>query len=203
KKIIEALKGKNNAELIELMKLAVGGRQNRRDRSPRTFEHGYDVTVEAVGNFGIFRDLHRHRMMTLERQALNPHLGFTVPDDIVAIGGKDTALRIHADICVLYDDIERTLGTHRAEYAALFGHHIRWMMGMNLREAQHLLELRTVPQGHPDYRRVAQKIHKEILKRASWIGETDLLKFVDHNNYQWSRADAEARQSRKIIEMGS
>ena len=73
--------------------------------------------------------------------------------------------------------------------------------GNESREAQHLLELRTVPQGS-GFTPSRAKIHKEILKRASWIGETDLLKFVDHNNYQWSRADA-ARQSRKIIEMGS
>jgi thymidylate synthase ThyX len=84
----------------------------------------------------------------------------------------------------------------------LFGHKIRFMMGMNMREAQHLLELRTVPQGHPNYRRVCQTLHKQLVERAPWIGQTDFFKFVDHNQYDWARADAEARQSQKLMEKG-
>jgi len=65
-----------------------------------------------------------------------------------------------------------------------------------------LLELRTIPQGHPDYRRVCQKIHDEILKRAPWLAETGLLKFVDHNSYSWARAGSEAFQSQEALKRG-
>ena len=63
---------------------------------------------------------------------------------------------------------------------------------MNDREAMHMLELRSTPQGHPEYRRAAQMMHQEILRRSKWRGE--MMNFVDYGDYYWSRADSEARQ---------
>lgn len=200
KKIVEALGQKSDDEIERILDEAIGDRQNRRDRSPRGFEHGYPITVDIVGNFGIFRDLHRHRMCTLQRQVLNPHIAMSVPDDIEAIGCADKVRAIAKEVADLYDEIEREIGTDAAEYVVLFGHHVRFMFGMNLREAQHMLELRTVPQGHVDYRRVCQKISKEITTRAPWIEKIGALKYVDFEMYPWARADAEARQSQKALE---
>ena len=76
------------------------------------------------------------------------------------------------------------------------------MMGFSLREAQHFLELRTVPQGHPDYRRICQKMTTSIFERAPWVRNINLLKFVDYQDYPWARAAAEARQSQKLLEKG-
>lgn len=190
------------AQRAELMRRAVGERSGRRDRSTRGFEHGYDITAEIVTDFGAFRDLHRHRMCTLQWQRPNPHLGFDIPADIEAIGMADECRAAAELVRGLYEDISRQINSFTAEYVVLFGHNLRYMMGMNLREAQHLLELRSVQQGHPNYRRVAQKIHREIERRAPWIARTDMFKFVDHNEYTWSRADAEARQSQKMMERG-
>jgi len=185
-----------------LLVRAVGERTGRRDRCARGFEHGYDVTAEVVADFGVFRDLHRHRMLTLLWQRPNPHLGFVVPEDIETIGQAGACRSLEAEVRSLYSDIERELSPELAEYVVLFGHKVRFIMGMNLREAQHLLELRTVVQGHPNYRRVCQMIHDEIRLRAPWIEEAGLLKFVDHNQYHWARAEAEARQSQKVMERG-
>ncbi|MFH1315190.1 MAG: FAD-dependent thymidylate synthase [Candidatus Uhrbacteria bacterium] len=201
-RIVEILDQVSDTKVEQIISIAAGDRQNRRDRSPRGFEHGYPITVDIVGNFGIFRDLHRHRMCTLQRQPLNPHVAMTVPEDIETIGYGDQVRLISEKVAKLYDQIEKQIGTDAAEYVALFGHHVRFMFGMNLREAQHLLELRTVPQGHPDYRRVCQKIDQEIKKRAPWIGRIGALDFVDYNQYHWARADAEARQSQKVLEKG-
>lgn len=185
-----------------LIGYVAGDRKGRRDRSARGFEHGYPITVDVTGNFGIYRDLQRHRMMTLDRQALAPYLGFTVPADVEAVGLGTIVRNLAAEIEALYTDIDRHIGTDAAEYCVLFGHNLRFKMGMNLREAQHLLELRTIPQGHPDYRRICQKIHDEIKTRAPWAEEAGLLKFVDHNDYPWARAESEARQSQKALERG-
>jgi len=201
-RIVEVLDRVSDGKVEQIINIAVGDRQNRRDRSPRGFEHGYPITVDIVGNFGIFRDLHRHRMCTLQRQPLNPHIAMTVPEDIKVIGCADKVRKVAADVAGLYDKIEAKIGTDAAEYVVLFGHHVRFMFGMNLREAQHLLEIRTVPQGHPDYRRVCQKIDQEIKKRAPWIDKIGALDFVDHEQYHWARADAEARQSQKVLEKG-
>ena len=201
-RIVEVLDQVSDQKVEQIINIAVGDRQNRRDRSPRGFEHGYPITVDIVGNFGIFRDLHRHRMCTLQRQPLNPHIEMTVPEDIEMIGCADKVRAVASQVAELYDQIEKQIGTDAAEYVVLFGHHVRFMFGMNLREAQHLLELRTVPQGHPDYRRVCQVIDKQIKERAPWIAKTSALAHVDHEQYHWARADAEARQSQKVLEKG-
>ncbi|MBT4857131.1 hypothetical protein HON52_02990 [Candidatus Uhrbacteria bacterium] len=186
----------------KLLHNAVGSREIRRDRAVRGFEHGYPIFTEMVCDFGVFRDLHRHRMCTLQWQRPNPHLGFVIPEDVDIIGMKDACIALEREVSDLYDQIEQTLGPKVAEYVVLFGHNIRFSIGMNLREAQHLLELRTVAQGHPNYRRVCQKIDIALREKAPWLNQTDMLKFVNHNQYHWARADAEARQSQKAIERG-
>lgn len=185
-----------------LLQELLGERATRRDRAPRGFEIGYPCTFEIAGNFGIFRDLHRHRMLNQQRQLLNPHLGFTLPEDIEAISMGDEVRALTSAIAELYDAIDAEAGPEAAQYCVLFGHHIRFTMGFNLREAQHFLELRTVPQGHPDYRRVCQTMEKMLAARAPWLREIGVLRHVDHNDYPWSRADAEARQSQKRIAKG-
>ena len=189
-------------KLVALLKEILGERVNRRDRAGRAFEHGYPCTFEVVGNYGIFRDLHRHRILTQQRQLLNPHLGYTVPDDVEAIGMGDEVRALEAEVRALYDKLDADVGPEAAQYCVTFGHHIRFVMGYNLREAQHLNELRTIPQGHPDYRRVCQKMHLELARRAPWIDQVGLLAFVDHKDYPWSRAAAEAKQSAKRLQMG-
>ncbi len=201
-RIIEVLDALPDERVDEILSIASGDRKGRRDRSPRGYEHGYPITVDITGNFGIFRDLHRHRMCTLQRQPLNPHVAMTVPEDIEQIGFGDRVRSMAAEVAEFYDELETEIGTDAAEYVVLFGHHVRFMFGMNLREAQHLIELRTVPQGHPDYRRVCQTVDKMIKARAPWIERTGILGYVDHEQYHWARADAEARQSQKALERG-
>lgn len=200
--MVETLAREPKERLVALLKELVGTRASRRDRGGRGFELGYPLTFEVTGNFGIFRDLHRHRMLTQQRQLLNPHLGFTLPQDIEDIGMGDEVRALVAEIGTLYDNLVEAVGPETAQYCVTFGHHIRFSMGFNLRQAQHFLELRTVPQGHPDYRRVCQAMQKIVLDRAPWIGESGILGYVDHNDYPWSRADAEARQSQKRIAKG-
>lgn len=189
-------------QINTLLQHAVGDRKGRRDRSPRGFEHGYDVNAEIVTNFGVFRDLHRHRMCTLQWQRPNPHLGFIIPEDVVEVGMDDACRTLEAEVRAFFDELSQEFGAPMAEYVVLFGHKIRFWFGMNFREAQHLLEIRTVPQGHPNYRRVCQKITKGLYAKAPWLKESGLLKFVDFEDYLWARADAEARQSQKAIERG-
>jgi thymidylate synthase ThyX len=200
--IVRRLLQEPKDKLVALLKEVMGERKTRRDRAGRAFEHGYPCTFEVTGNYGIFRDLHRHRILTQQRQLLNPHLGFTMPKDIedVGLGGEVRALveRVGA----LYGKLDAAVGAEAAQYCVTFGHHIRFMMGFNLREAQHLCEIRSIPQGHPDYRRVAQKMHREIARRAPWIDEIGLLGHVDHADYPWARAASEARQSAKRLEKG-
>ncbi|MEK7085006.1 MAG: FAD-dependent thymidylate synthase, partial [Patescibacteria group bacterium] len=99
-----------------------------------------------------------------------------------------------------YEKIRRHLGADVAQYVVLFGFKARWIMGMNDREALHMWELRTTKQGHPDYRRVCQKMHA-LLKQISPL-RAEMMSNVDHNDYFWSRAESEARQRRKETALG-
>ncbi len=200
--MVEVLSREPKDRLVALLAELIGTRATRRDRVPRGFEMGYPLTFEVTGNFGIFRDLHRHRMLTQQRQLLNPHLGFTLPKDIEDIGMAGDVRALIAEIGDLYDQLVASVGPEVAQYCVTFGHHIRFTMGFNLREAQHFLELRTIPQGHPDYRRVCQTMERIINDRAPWITACGILGHVDHNDYPWSRADAEAKQSQKRIAKG-
>ena len=138
-------------------------------------------------------------MLTLSRQRLTPFLGFTVPADVETVGFGDKVRACEKEVRDLYQDLEKMIGVSAAEYAVLFGHHVRFMMGMNLRESEHLLEIRTVVQGHPDYRRICMKIHDALRERAPHLEAAGLWKFVNHDEVQWARAASEARQSQKVL----
>jgi thymidylate synthase ThyX len=170
-------------------------RGNRRNKPGRALEFGYPIIFDLVGNFGIYRDLQRHRMLTQERQLLNPHLGYSIPEELREAGFSDqveACVEKSKEICQLLHSV---CGPEVAQYAVLFIFNIRWYMGMNYREAFHLMELRTIPQGHPSYRHLVQEMHRKLLKKDPSIAS--LMEFVDYNDYFWSRAESESAQRRK------
>lgn len=177
-----------------------GQRENRRERPGRALEVGYPLTYEFQADFGIYRDLHRHRMLTQERQLLSTRLDFVeIPQAFHDIGEVATVERCIHLSRELYEAIRGELGPEFAQYAVLFGFNLRWTMGMNLREAMHLIELRTGPQGHPSYRQVAQEMHRQITSRYPEFAAE--MKFVDYNDYTSARGDSEARQRQKEAQL--
>lgn len=179
-------------EKKKIFETYAGDRKSRRDRPDRALEAGYPFTFDLIGDFGIYRDLQRHRMLTQQRQLLNPYLGFANNDDIKTAGFQQKVDAVRQKAEELYEKIKNECGKKAAQYAVLFGHKMRWTAGMNLREAEHLLELRTVPQGHPSYRKMCQEMACQILEHYPWVKE--VLKFVDYGDYRWARADSEAKQ---------
>ncbi len=178
----------------------VGNRKTRRDRPERALEFGYPINFELVGNFGIYRDLHRHRILTQMRQGLTTRLGFFVPDEIKEARFGDIVLRVADKSADLYEKLKTEGLREEAQYVVLFGHNIRWYMGMNFREAMHMWELRTIPQGHPSYRRMCQEMHRLTSEKYPELANT--MKFVDYNDYFWSRAESEARQRARERQLG-
>lgn len=173
----------------------VGSRKTRRDRPDRALEAGYPLTFDIIGDFGIYRDLQRHRMLTQQRQLLNPYLGFENNDDLKTAGFQDTVDAIREKMEDLYEEVKSACGRQVAQYTVLMGHRMRWTMGMNHRAAEHMVELRTTPQGHPTYRKVCQEMTRQILKQYPWAKE--MYSFTDFDQYRWARADSEAKQRQK------
>ena len=173
-------------------------RQNRRHRPPRAFEMT-EYTFDFLTNFGMFRDFHRHRILTLERQLLTTNHGFCIPDEILSLAIKkdfeDCMYKSKKVFELLYQKMPE-----QAQYVVNFAYNYPFFMKLNLREATHLIELRTVPQGHPDYRKVAQNMFKSIKKAHPNLSK--IIKFVDLNEYKLERLEAEKRieEKRKKLE---
>ena len=168
-------------------------RQNRRQRPPRAFEMT-EYTFDFLTNFGMFRDFHRHRVLTLERQLLTTNHGYVVPDEIKQLGIKKDY-----DDCMYNSkqvfDLLKTKMPEQAQYVVNFAYNYPYFMKLNLREAVHLIELRTVPQGHQDYRKAAQEMFKAINKVHPNL--SSIIKFADMKSYKLERLEAEKRIEEK------
>jgi thymidylate synthase ThyX len=151
------------------------GRSNRRQRAPRALEHAL-YEFEITANFAAYRDLHRHRMLTQERQLLGTALGYDVPPALAELG-MESPFREAAEIAAAtHSRIARDLGPAAAQYVVPLAFRVRWYFRLNLRELYHLCELRTTPQGHPDYRWVAQEmfrqasqVHPRLTRHAAFV----------------------------------
>lgn len=175
-----------------------GDRKARRDRPERALEHGYPYTFELVTEWAVYKDLMRHRMGTLQYQALQPNLGFEMPPEIEASGLTLPAKTLVARAESLFAWLSERYPELR-EYAVLHGHKMRWLLGMNDRSLMHMLELRTAPQGHPHYRRTCQLLHKAAA--AVFPDRAKQMRFVNHDPIYWSRSDSEARQRVKEAQL--
>jgi thymidylate synthase ThyX len=148
-------------EREELLAALVGERRNRRHRPGRGFE-ALRYRFEIVSDYGAFRDLQRHRMLTCQWQRLGPDLGAGVPDEVREAGAGEEferALEISAA------EHERLLAAglrEQAPYALCLAYRLRYVLDLNAREAMHLIELRSGREGHPAYRAVAQAMHERI-----------------------------------------
>lgn len=168
-------------------------RANRRQRPGRAFEM-VEYTFEMFTNFGMFRDLHRHRILTMERQLLSTRHGYDIPAEIIKLGiskdFKDCMYKCNE----VYEMISRKYPTE-AQYVVNLAYKYPYFVKLNLREACHMIELRTIPQGHPDYRKVCQKMYKQIKHVHPMLSRG--IKFVDLRKYELERFFAEKNVEKK------
>ena len=172
----------------------VGKRLNRRHRPGRAFERT-SYRFDVLGDYGAFRDLQRHRLLTLEWQRLTPRHGSVMPEAIADAGAGDDWRRVLAESAELHDAIEAAGLPEVAAYAVSMAYRVRFYMDMNAREAMHVIELRTTPQGHPSYRRICQAMHRLIAERHPAIAAA--MTFADHSAVDLERLEAERAAERR------
>jgi len=175
----------------------IGQRLNRRQKPGRAFEAA-DYTFCVTGNFGMYRDLHRHRVLTQERQLLTTKHGFDMPQELVDAGFDSRVRDAVSAADSIYSKMLPTM-PHEAQYVVPLGCRMRWYIKMNLREAYHLSELRSMRQGHSDYRKVAQDIHTLISKVHPHLASG--MAFVDYGNYGLERLESEKKIDRKLADL--
>ena len=186
-------------QLGAILDTACNARDNRRQKSPRALEHA-SFTFEIVADFGIYRDLQRHRTLTQERQLLTCNYGYFIPPEI-----KDTPME--AEYCSAMEAAKHAYATiaqelpEEAQYVVPMAYNIHWYFHINLRALQWVTELRSSPAGHPMYRYVAQ----EMAKQVSQVFPTfeRFFKFVDYEGYELGRLGQEIRIVEKMQRRGS
>lgn len=176
----------------ELFEAAVGARRNRRHHPGREWETA-EYEFEVVSDYGAFRDLQRHRLLTIEWQPLGRTLGYSIPAEAEAAGVGDRWRNAVERAEAVHDDVAAQHSAAQASYMITMGHRMRYIMRMNAREAMHLIELRSSPQGHASYRRVAQQMHALIRDVAGHQLVADAMSFVNQDDVYLGRLEAEQR----------
>ncbi|HET8593309.1 MAG TPA: FAD-dependent thymidylate synthase [Solirubrobacterales bacterium] len=148
-------------ERAEMIADLAGERPNRRHRPGRGWE-AVRYRFEIVSDYGGFRDLQRHRMLTCQWQRLSPGLGAGVPGEVREAGVGDEYERALEISRIEHDRLAAAGMPEAAPYALCLGYRIRYLLDLNAREAMHLIELRSGREGHPTYRAVAQAMHERI-----------------------------------------
>ncbi len=191
--ILDQVKKFSKEKKIKIIDEFVKLRTNRRHRPSRAFENVY-YTFDLCNNFGMFRDFHRHRVLTLERQLLTTDHGYDIPNEIKILGIEKDFKNCMNKTKETFEKIRKKY-PEQGQYIVNFAYNYPYFMKFNLREACHLIELRTVPQGHADYRRVAQHMFKQINKIHPNLSR--IMKFVDLKEYDLERFESEKRTEEK------
>jgi len=180
-------------EMVRLLETACAARENRRHKSPRALEHA-NFTFEILADFGVYRDLHRHRILTQERQLLTCNYGYYLPPEISGTEMESDYREAMEMAKKTYDTIAAEL-PEEAQYTVPMAYNIHWYFHINLRGLQWLCELRSQAAGHPAYRHIAQEMANQVSQAIPQFER--FFKFVDYEGYELGRLSAEIRQEEK------
>ncbi len=183
-------------DLSRILQSACFSRKNRRHKSPRALENAF-FTFEIIADFGIYRDLQRHRMLTQERQLLNCDYGYDLPNELIESGLGKEYINAMESAKQTYEII-KTQFPEEAQYVVPMAYNLRWYMKINLRSLQWLTELRSSPAGHSNYRYVAQQMAKKVCEISPQL--TRFFKFVDFDDYDIEKINKNNKDdSQKVL----
>ena len=181
-----------------ILRAYVGARANRRHKPGRAFERT-SYRFDVLADYGAFRDLQRHRLLTLDWQPLSARHGCTEPAAIEEAGALADWRAVMDESAALYEQLIANGLRDAAPYAVVMAYRVRFYMDMNAREAMHVIELRTSPQGHPSYRRVCQLMHRAIAEKAGHRAIAGAMGFVDHSSVELERLQSERNLEKKRL----
>jgi thymidylate synthase ThyX len=176
----------------KLFEAYLAQRSARWQKVGRAFENAY-LRFEIVMDIGSYRDLHRHRMMTQERQTFSTFHGYSVPSELQQAGLAaefEEALGAADRLFRKMEPMDRDL----AQYAVPLAYRMRFYQWQNFRQLFWEGELRTVSQGHPDYRVIEQEKYRLVKEKFPTLAAFML---VDMNEYAIARRGSEAQIAAK------
>jgi thymidylate synthase ThyX len=196
--IAKAMRPEDRAEVLRSYN---GARTNRRHRPGRAFERT-SYRFDILTDYGAFRDLQRHRMLTIDWQPLSSRHGYIQPEAVIEAGGDADWREVMERSGELFEAMRAAGLNDAAQYAVSMAYRVRFVMDMNAREAMHVIELRTAPQGHPAYRRVCQHMHRLIETVAGHRAIAASMQFADHSEVELERLQEERRLEQKRMQRG-
>ena len=194
--LLAIARGLSPDDRAAILRAYAGTRANRRHKPGRAFERT-SYRFDVLADYGAFRDLQRHRLLTLDWQPLSARHGYTEPAAIEDAGALADWREVMAQSAALYEQLATAGLRDAAPYAVVMAYRVRFYMDMNAREAMHVIELRTSPQGHPSYRRVCQLMHRAIADRAGHHAIAESMQFVDHSSVELERLQSERALEKK------
>jgi len=192
RELLAAARGMSAEERTAVLEAYIGRRMNRRHKPGRAFERT-SYRFDVLTDYGAFRDLQRHRLLTIEWQSLTTDHGYSEPDAIVDAGGRADWREVMERSAELTGRLCDAGLPIVAQYAVCMAYRVRFVMDMNAREAMHVIELRTAPAGHPAYRRVCQQMHRAIGDVAGHRAIAASMRFADHSAVELERLQEERR----------
>lgn len=185
----------------QVFKAYIGERLNRRHKPGRALEKAH-YSWDLVCDYGIFRDLQRHRMVDdLQWQQLTPRYGYDIPELVDEAGLTEKFQHCFDKSLELYSVLTSAGYENEAQYATLLGHKMRWKITYNARQAFHFHELRTTPHGHPGYRKLVKQMHDKVCQVHPIIGQA--MKFVNQDeDPELTRLAAERYTQFKLENLG-
>ena len=198
-RLLQIARGLSADERAAVLREYLGPRTNRRHKPGRAFERTH-YRFDVLADYGAFRDLQRHRLLTLDWQPLSPRHGFTEPAAIEEAGALDDWRAVMERSARLHEAIVAAGLNEVAPYAVVMAYRVRFYMEMNAREAMHVIELRTAPQGHPSYRRICQQMHRAIAEQAGHRAVAAAMQFADHSTVALERLQSERALERRRTE---
>lgn len=191
--LMEYCQGLSHEELQCILEAGCSARENRRHKSPRALEHA-SFTFEVLTDFGAYRDLHRHRTLTQERQLLSCDYGYFTPPQIEGTAMEAPYHKAMKQAKRAYDTIAQEL-PEEAQYIVPMAYNIRWYFHVNLRALQWMCELRSQPAGHEAYRLIAQQMAEQVCHAIPAF--ECYFKFVNYDVQDFGRLEQERRKEAK------
>ncbi len=178
-------------ELERILSVGAASRENRRHKSPRGVENA-EFTFEILADFGVYRDLQRHRMLTQERQILSCDFDYYIPQEILDTDMEGEYRNVLDRSKSVYDTIAAEL-PEEAQYIVPMAYNMHWYFHINLRALQWLCELRSASAGHPTYRYIAQEMARQVIQVFPEF--ECFFKYLDYDGYVLGRLGQEERKA--------
>ena len=144
-------------------------RMGRFDRPLREFEHVY-YTFDVLMDYGGFRDVQRHRMVTQTNQDFTVEHGFSMPDEIKEAGFDKEFNECMEKAKKAFNEISAEM-PKEAQYVIPLAYRKRVLMTMNLRELFHFIKLRSGKMGHTSYRKIAWEMYDLIKEKQPLLAK--------------------------------